>query len=200
MLLHKPSTPHASFGVQRLQSADNEDLRSARSSVRKVLEESLLQLQGEATKNTRSIRWELGACWVQHLQNLASGKTESKKTEEAKLEPAVKGLGKQGGMLKEIKKKTDFRSTIAESGKDVNTGNSLNMSKKSENTDQKELEKQEKEKEMMWRKLLPETAYLRLKESEIGLHLKVGFLLSLPNTYLVKKCSHTHTLHLHLYI
>lgn len=168
MLLHKSSTTQAS--IQRLQSGDFEDLFSARSLVRNVLEDSLMKLQGEATKHTRSIRWELGACWVQHLQNQASGKTESKKTEEMKVEPAVKGLGKQGGLLKEIKKKIDDRSIKTEQGKDALT-NSLDMNKK---LDASHLEKQDEEKEMMWRKLLPEAAYLRLKESETGLHLKVG--------------------------
>uniref|UniRef100_A0A5B7BBA0 Clu domain-containing protein n=1 Tax=Davidia involucrata TaxID=16924 RepID=A0A5B7BBA0_DAVIN len=172
MLLHKSSTPQSSSAVQRLQNTDFEDSRSSRSLVRKVLGESLLKLQGEATKHTRSIRWELGACWVQHLQNQASGKTESKKTEEAKVEPAVKGLGKQGGLLKEIKRKTDDRSSKTEQGNEVAVSNSLDMIKKSDNTNQKALEKQDEEKEMMWRKLLPEAAYLRLKESETGLHLK----------------------------
>lgn len=173
MLLHKPPTPLSSSIGQRLQSTDIENLRAARSLVRKVVEESLLKLQEEPTKQTRSIRWELGACWVQHLQNQASGKTESKKAEEAKPEPAVKGLGKQGGLLKEIKKKTDVRSGKTEAGKEVSMSNNPDLNKKSDNLSQKELEKQDKEKEIMWKKLLPESAYLRLKESETGLHHKV---------------------------
>lgn len=176
MLLHKPSTPQASSPGQRLQTADVESLRAARSLVRKVLEESLRKLQEEPTKQTRSIRWELGACWVQHLQNQASGKTESKKAEEAKTEPAVKGLGKQGGLLKEIKKKIDVKSGKAEQGKEVSTGNNLDINKRSDDINQQELEKQAEEKEIMWKKLLPEPAYLRLKESETGLHHKVCWL------------------------
>ena len=38
------------------------------------------------------------------------------------------------------------------------------------------MKKVDEEKEIMWRKLLPEEAYLRLKESDTGLHLKVGLL------------------------
>ena len=172
MLLHKPSTPQSSTAVQKLQSADFEDLHSARLLVRRVLGDSLLKLQGEAGIHTRSIRWELGACWVQHLQSQATGKTESKKTEEAKVEPAVKGLGKQGGLLKEIKKKPDDRNGKTEQGKEVAV-NSLDANKQSDTTKQKDLEKEDEEKEKMWKKILPETAYLRLKESETGLHLKV---------------------------
>ncbi|XP_057968378.1 protein REDUCED CHLOROPLAST COVERAGE 2 [Malania oleifera] len=171
MLLHKSSS-QSSGSLPRLQSSDFEDLRSARSLVREVLGESLLKLQGEDAKQARSIRWELGACWVQHLQNQASGKAETKKTEETKVEPAVKGLGKQGGLLKEIKKKIADRSCKTEQGKEVAVGKSLEMNKKSDSSNQKELEIQDEEKGMMWRKLLPEAAYLRLKESETGLHLK----------------------------
>ncbi|OVA10298.1 Tetratricopeptide repeat-containing domain [Macleaya cordata] len=171
MLLHKSSTPQSS-GVQRSLGADVEDIQPARSLVRKVLVESLAKLQGETTKQRTSIRWELGACWVQHLQNQASGKIESKKAEEAKVEPVVKGLGKQGGLLKEIKKKTDDKSRKMEQEKENITCNGSDTSKLSDTADQKELEKQDSEKEMMLKKLLSEEAFLRLKESETGLHLK----------------------------
>ncbi|XVF88106.1 hypothetical protein PTKIN_Ptkin19aG0023400 [Pterospermum kingtungense] len=169
MLLHKSTTP---VSAQRSQTLDFENLRSARASVRKVLEDSLQKLQNETCNNSRSIRWELGASWVQHLQNQASGKTESKKNEDVKPEPAVKGLGKQGALLKEIKKKTDIKGGKSEPSKEVSPSNNLDMSKKSEVSIQKELEKKDEEMEITWKKLLPETAYLRLKESETGLHLK----------------------------
>ena len=170
MLLHKPSTPQSSGAYQKSQTTDGEDLHFATSLIRKVLEESLLKLQEEGLKETKSIRWELGACWVQHLQNPVSGKSESKKTEESKVEAAVKGLGKNGGLLKDIKKKLDEKNSKTEQGKDAN---SLDLQKSSGNN-QKESEKQDEEKENMWKKLLPEASYLRLKESETGLHLKVG--------------------------
>ncbi|KAJ6698684.1 EUKARYOTIC TRANSLATION INITIATION FACTOR 3 SUBUNIT EIF-3 [Salix purpurea] len=172
MLLHKSSTPQSSSTLQRQHGGDPEILQSARSLVRKVLEDSLLKLQEESRKCTKSIRWELGACWVQHLQNQAAGKTEAKKTEETNPESAVKGLGKQGALLREIKKKTDIRTGKTEEGKDVYAGNNLDMSKKPDSTNQKELEKKHEEMEVIWKKLLPEAAYLRLRESETGLHLK----------------------------
>lgn len=176
MLLHKSSTPQSSTGVPKLQSADFEDLRPARSLVRRVLGDSLLKLQAETSKHTRSIRWELGACWVQHLQSQASGKIDSKKTEEVKVEPAVKGLGKQGGLLKEIKRKTEDKNSKIKQGKEVAV-NGLGMDKKLDATDQRDVEKQDEAIQMIWKKLLPEAAYLRLKESETGLHLKVYLLL-----------------------
>nr|XP_016452281.1 PREDICTED: protein TSS isoform X2 [Nicotiana tabacum] len=158
MLLHKSSTPQSSSQVHKLHGADVEDVVAAKSLVSQVLGESLHKLQEEESKQLKSIRWELGACWVQHLQNQASGKAESKKAEEAKVEPAVKGLGKHGGLLKDIKKKSDDKI----SGKEVS----------SSDTNKKELEKQDEETEILWKKVLPEAAYLRLKESETGLHLK----------------------------
>ncbi|KDP38729.1 hypothetical protein JCGZ_04082 [Jatropha curcas] len=182
MLLHKSSTPQSSSPVQRGQTGESEGLYFARSLVRKVLEDSLLKLQEEPSTPTKSIRWELGACWVQHLQNQASGKTESKKIEETKPEPTVKGLGKQGALLKEIKKKIDVRSS-REEGKDVTPGN-LDMNKKLDGISQKELEKKEEEMEIIWKKLLHEAAYLRLKESETGLHLKSpGELIEMAHKY-----------------
>ncbi|KAK3012481.1 hypothetical protein RJ639_007932 [Escallonia herrerae] len=108
---------------------------------------------------------------LRSARSLASGKAESKKTEEAKAEPAVKGLGKHGGLLKEIKKKSEDRISKNEQGKEVavNTGHDMNT--KPDIINQKEKEKLE-DREILWRKLLPEAAYLRLKESETGLHNK----------------------------
>ncbi|KAK7281559.1 hypothetical protein RIF29_09661 [Crotalaria pallida] len=170
ILLHKSSTPQSSNAIQRIQSTDIENSRYSRSLVRKVLEESLLKLKEEPARHSKSIRWELGACWVQHLQNQATGKTEPKKAEEAKLEPAVKGLGKQGGLLKELKKKIDIKNSKVEQGKDISTGNGGDLNKP--DATQQELERQDEEKESMWRKLLPDAAYTRLKESKTDLHLK----------------------------
>ncbi|MED6123393.1 hypothetical protein PIB30_048756 [Stylosanthes scabra] len=170
MLLHKSSTPQLSNTIQRVQSTDNEHSRSAVSLVRNVLEQSLLKLQEEPRRYNKSIRWELGACWVQHLQNQATGKTETKKAEEAKLDPAVKGLGKQGGLLKELKKKIDNRHSKVEHGNDISTCNGVDINKLE--ASQQHLEKQDEEKETIWRQLLPDAAYTRLKESKTGLHLK----------------------------
>lgn len=183
MLLHK-SPPQSSVPVQRSSNADIEDLHNSRSLVRKVLGESLLKLQEEDTKDAESIRWELGACWVQHLQNHAAGKADSKKVEESKVEP-VKGLGKQGGLLKDIKKKFDERINKSECSKEA-ASNSADISKK-------EPDKLDEEKEILWKEVLSEAAYVRLKESETGLHLKVGYQhlywdIILPKLYSLNPC------------
>ncbi|GAU27516.1 hypothetical protein TSUD_147100 [Trifolium subterraneum] len=164
MLLHKPSTPQSSNAIQRVQSTDVDNSHSARSFVKKVLEESFLKLKEEDTRHSKSIRWELGACWIQHLQNQATAKTEPKKAEEAKLEPSVKGLGKQGGLLKELKKKIDIRNSKVEQGNDIDINKP--------DATQQEFERQCEEKETIWRKLLSDAAYSRLKESKTDFHLK----------------------------
>ncbi|RWW40047.1 hypothetical protein BHE74_00054567, partial [Ensete ventricosum] len=166
-LLHKSTS---SCGAQKSQCADLEDLQSFRSLVREVLADSLQRLQEEATEQRMSIRWELGACWVQHLQNQSSGKTESKKTEDSKVETTVKGLGKQFGQLKQIKKKLDDKGWKTDSAKE-NSCVGMDVDGASPRED----------KEMALQKLLPEAAYLRLKESETGLHVKVELSDKLPH-------------------
>lgn len=173
MLLHK-ATLQSSNPVQRAQNADLEELRSSWPLVRQVLTESLKRLQGEDSTLKKSIRWELGACWVQHLQNQASGKDETKKNEEVKVEPAVKGLGKHGGLLKDIKKKSDDQTNKSDPNKELSANYSSDANKDVEKGD----------REIMWKKLLPEASYLRLKESETGLHLKSPEeLIEMAHTY-----------------
>ncbi|CAA7408118.1 unnamed protein product [Spirodela intermedia] len=173
MLLHKSSSPQLSGNLPRAHGPDFEDLKPSRSLAKKVLGDCLKKLQEEPAKQRRSIRWELGACWVQHLQNVASGKTETKKNEEIKVEPTVKGLGKQLGPLKVIKKKADGKGTQNDTGKEISncTGHdpeTLHV----DAGEQKEFNKINSEEEIVLQKLLPEASFLRLKESDTGLHLK----------------------------
>lgn len=166
MLLHKSAASQSSSPSQRNQNSDAEDAQATRPLIHRVMNGSLRGLQGEEFKPTKSIRWELGACWVQHLQNQASGKDELKKNEEEKAEPAVKGLGKHGGLLKDLKKKSDDQKKIAKQKNEL-------LSRNDSDAKKRELDEENKGKETMWRMLLPEASYLRLKESETGLHLKV---------------------------
>lgn len=169
MLLHKSSSQPAG-GLHRLQNAEIEDMQSSKSFVRNVLTDSLMKLEGESKRERRSIRWELGACWVQHLQNQASEKTDSKKSDDTKVEPTVKGLGKQFGQLKEIKKKVEDKGGKTNLARENSspTGDDANKTCGAESANLKE------DKEMLLREVLPEAAFLRLKESETGLHVKVS--------------------------
>lgn len=146
MLLYKSSTPHTPSSLLRSHNPESEDLRSARPLVRKVLEESLLKLQKEDSSPRLPIRWELGACWVQHLQNQASGKAESKNTEEEKVEPTIKGLGKHGGLLKKSRRKHMRRSLILISKRTVKSLVVLTFTKSQISLVRKKLESK------MWRR------------------------------------------------
>nr|XP_043619681.1 protein TSS-like [Erigeron canadensis] len=165
MLLHKTPTAQSSSAAQRVQSAVAEDYHSANTLVRRVLEKSLQKMKAESSKFTNSIRWELGACWVQHLQNQESSKSNSKKDEEGKVELDVKGLGK--GLLKGINKQFDDKRTKSE--KEVAASNGSDSFNSS---DKKEIAMLDDNQEILWKNLLPEAAYLRLKDSGTGLHLK----------------------------
>ncbi|KAG8070424.1 hypothetical protein GUJ93_ZPchr0006g44035 [Zizania palustris] len=164
MLLHK-SYAQSSGGTQRLQSSNPQESDYTTYFVRKVMTNSLQKLEGEAPRETRPIRWELGACWVQHLQNQTSEKADIKKSKEAKDVPTVKGLGKQFGQLKEIKKKTDDKSGKVASAKE-NTLPNTNDARADNSASTKE------DKETILQRWLPEAAFQRLKESETGLHAK----------------------------
>ncbi|XP_047082806.1 protein REDUCED CHLOROPLAST COVERAGE 2 [Lolium rigidum] len=161
MLLQK-SCVQSSGAVQRLQSSDSEESDTTTNFVRKIITDSLQNLEGESPRETRPIRWELGACWVQHLQSQTSEKTDTKKSDETKDVPTVKGLGKQFGQLKEIKKKSDDKSGKSASSKE---STSLNTSDANTGSIQDD-------KEAILQGALSEAAFQRLRESETGLHAK----------------------------
>ncbi|KAF0932907.1 hypothetical protein E2562_013107 [Oryza meyeriana var. granulata] len=164
MLLHK-SCIQPSGGVQWLQSSNPPESEYSTNFVRKIMTDSLQKLECEAPRETRPIRWELGACWVQHLQNQTSEKADAKENEETKDVSTVKGLGKQFGQLKEIKKKTDDKSGKSASAKEntlANTNDTQTINSSSIKEDN----------EAILQRWLPEAAFQRLKESETGLHAK----------------------------
>ncbi|XP_066322804.1 protein REDUCED CHLOROPLAST COVERAGE 2-like isoform X2 [Miscanthus floridulus] len=163
MLLHKSCAQVP--GVQRLQTSDPQDNAITQTFVRKILTDSLQKLESESPIVTRPIRWELGACWVQHLQNPTSEKTETKKSDKTKDVPTVKGLGKQFGQLKEIKKKTDDKG-----GKSTHVKENTSPNTDNGHTDNTASVKDDKD--VVLQSLLLEAAFQRLKESETGLHAK----------------------------
>lgn len=144
--------------------------KAAHSLVQRVLRDSLMSLEKTAEATESPIRWELGSSWMQHLQKQDSSSTEvlQNGSDGAPEELPVKGLGKQFEPLKKIKKKTD------PSGKNP----AIPKKDPSENceVDAVDLEKSrqsEPNEEAELLKLLPEEAFLRLKDSGTGLHLKV---------------------------
>ncbi|KAG9448473.1 hypothetical protein H6P81_008438 [Aristolochia fimbriata] len=140
-------------------------LKEAETLVRRVLCDSLAKLQESLPCMERTIRWELGACWIQHLQNketTLSTEADAKASEkDTKLPPAVKGLGKQFEPLKKVKKKPDAqngKSTLGSEASDFDTTCSGEFSDVSNETAMK--------------KVVTEEAYIRLQDSGTGLHKK----------------------------
>jgi protein TIF31 len=161
-----------------LQNHRQEELIAAQSFVENLLKESLQKLEEENTEKQSFMRWELGACWVQHLQDQKNsdkdkkqgGEKEKKKTADKSLkETKVEGLGKPLKALKNSKNSVDTAD------KNLSEGTSLLESQKYKPSDV-ELphgESSASENESLLKNLLPEAAFTRLKESETGLHQKV---------------------------
>ncbi|KAF2323200.1 hypothetical protein GH714_034097 [Hevea brasiliensis] len=97
-------SPHHSF----------DDSEASRCLVRQVIKESLTKLGEMPVASERSIRWELGSCWMQHLQKQETpSDTDSKHSEEdTETKHAVKGLGKEFKFLKKRDKKTSMNGIL----------------------------------------------------------------------------------------
>ncbi|XP_065027661.1 protein REDUCED CHLOROPLAST COVERAGE 3-like isoform X1 [Musa acuminata AAA Group] len=167
VLLRRSSTTEPSGGRQ--SSSDANDMSSARSLVRRVLGDSLRKFQKLPHSMERSIRWELGASWLQHLQQKDNSVTVEPKdnSKDSSTEPIVKGLGKQFEQLKRIKKKTENAGTISE-----NEDLSSNDKVARKTADSEELKQSDLEEAEEIRKFLPEEAFHHLKDSKTGLHKK----------------------------
>ncbi|KAK9121937.1 hypothetical protein Syun_019554 [Stephania yunnanensis] len=108
LLLHKRPALEHNKTTPTSQNLESEELDAAESFVKGLLEESLLKLQEEEIKREIFVRWELGACWIQHLQDQKNAEKDKKpSTEKAKNEKKVEGLGKPLRSLKNHKSKLD---------------------------------------------------------------------------------------------
>ncbi|KAK9066295.1 hypothetical protein SSX86_013616 [Deinandra increscens subsp. villosa] len=138
------------------------NFESLRCLVRQVIKESLNNLEN-STSSVKPIRWELGSCWVQHLQKQEAPPGDNvEKPNDGKAEPVVKGLGKQFKMLKKLEKKQS----------DVDSADDAEESNLGQENTMEEPDSQESNVDSELKKLISEEAFLRLKESGTGLHLK----------------------------
>lgn len=155
------------FKTESLASSDLDSLENSRCLVRRVIKESLTKLENEPANSERSIRWELGSCWVQHLQKQESsvvGDSDSLE-DNNEAEAIVKGLGKQFKLLKKREKKTSGKRTYDE---EIDASES-----RSSNSRTLELHSGDISDDSDLKQLLSEEAFLRLKETGTNLHLKV---------------------------
>lgn len=179
VLLHKPCIEESSGGQSSHSSLDNSE--ASMRLVRQVIKESLTKLEEMPIASERSIRWELGACWLQHLQKQESPTdTDSKHSEEdTETEHAVKGLGKEFKFLKKRDKKESVNST-SEKGENKTGPCRLNVG-----TNEGQHSNGDSYSENELKELISEEAFLRLKETGTGLHLKVFDTLFLAFSLLI---------------
>ncbi|KAJ4851671.1 hypothetical protein Tsubulata_014495 [Turnera subulata] len=147
-----------------------DDLKATSCLIRQVVDESLTKLEETQDTSERFIRWELGSCWLQHLEKQeAANDTKSKTSVDDNDDGhAVKGLGKE---FKFLKKRDKNHGTTGTHDKEENkTGPcSQNVVTDAEQHSNSEFNHV---KDSDLKKLLSEEAFLRLKESGTGLDLK----------------------------
>ncbi|CAL9081594.1 unnamed protein product [Musa textilis] len=182
MLLHKNHTAREKSTYNSLQNSKHEELSAAQAFVEKLLSDSLVNLEEEKAECNVSVRWELGACWIQHLQDQNNGEKDKKQAgekdkkqtgEKTKSETRIEGLGKPLKILKNHKKKPDFdeekTSTVDRKSSDEMLGGMKNVKLPFE---EPKVETTATEDACKLKDLLPEPAYTRLQESKTGLHMK----------------------------
>lgn len=153
-----------------LHPSEREEIKASQAFMERLLEESIAKLEEESPEQDNFVRWELGACWIQHLQDQKNAEKDKKPShEKAKNEMKVEGLGTPLRSLKNKKKKMDGsnQKMLSENVNAHSTDNSENAISASE------LEASAKENELALKEMLTEAAFARLKESDTGLHLKV---------------------------
>ncbi|CAN4098414.1 unnamed protein product [Withania somnifera] len=177
LMLYKPMTAGFS-GDGQLPPSDLDDRANSMSLVHKIIKDGLSKLNGIDDKSKGYIRWELGSCWVQHLQKQETH-GEDATANDGKAEPVVKGLGKQFKILKKREKRPGNISSLDENEADDVTASTLNTE-----SGLTELSNGNTKCEAEWRKFVSREAYLRLKESGMDLHLKsVDELVEMAHKY-----------------
>ncbi|XP_056174270.1 protein REDUCED CHLOROPLAST COVERAGE 1 [Syzygium oleosum] len=171
LLLHKSVAPENNKHVQQLHPSEHDELSASESIVERLLEDSLGELEKKDEKRDQFVRWELGACWIQHLQDQNNSEKDKKvSTEKAKTknEMKVEGLGTPLRSLKN-NKKNPLKMENSSSKANCVAGEAENAISPSTET---ELESMMKENELALKTMMSDAAFGRLKESETGLHRK----------------------------
>ncbi|KAG4940152.1 hypothetical protein JHK87_044023 [Glycine soja] len=207
LLLHNTTSPENNKPVSQIQTFESEELGASHAFVEKLIKESLAKLEEEEPGIDYFVRWELGACWVQHLQDQNNTEKDKKpSSEKAKNEMKVEGLGKPLKALKNYKKKSD-------SSNNNSATEYSKFNREAESSPLPSIESQhettEAENELVLKGMLSDEAFTRLKESGTGLHCKsMHDLIELSRKYytdvalpklvkLSEKLSHVQSLCIH---
>ncbi|XP_037414176.1 protein TSS-like [Triticum dicoccoides] len=166
------------------QSHRQEELTAAQTYAENLLKGSLQNLEEEETDKQSFMRWELGACWVQHLQDLkksdkdkkqGDGKEKKKMVDKAVKETKIEGLGKPLKALKHPNNAVDASGKGSSSGnKSLTdaTSSGENQKVNSSSVESPQGDCITSESEILLKDVLLDSAFTRLKDSETGLHQK----------------------------
>jgi protein TIF31 len=185
LLLHKKEDSEHIKAGPCCETLEREELNSSRAFVETLLEKSLAKLQEEELEGEIFVRWELGACWIQHLQDQKNTEKDKKpSSEKPKKEMKVEGLGTPLKSLNSKKNldgsnmKLQLENSKSAAVANGEAENAVSLSL------QAQLETAANENELVLKSLLSDAAFTRLKESETGLHRKsVQELIDLSQRY-----------------
>ena len=178
LLLHQRTASENNKLVQHSQTLEHEELSAAQAFVEGLLEESLAKLQEEEVEKHIFVRWELGACWIQHLQDQNNIEKDKKpSTAKTKNEMKVEGLGTPLRSLKNNKKNLDGNNLKMQYEKSKTPAESVigEAENSTLSSTKPQLEANANENELALKRMLSDAAFARLKQSETGLHRKVIF-------------------------
>ncbi|KAK4786518.1 hypothetical protein SAY86_010351 [Trapa natans] len=172
--LQTKAVPVHNKSIQHLHLHEQAEIHTSSVFVEKLLEDSLAQLEKEEQEKSQFVRWELGACWIQHLQDQSNAEKDKKTAgEKNKNEMKVEGLGKPLRSLKNNKKSSDgnLGKKLVNSKDYANSIMAGDVTPLSPSKDC-DLESIAKENEIALKNILPDAAFARLRDSETGLHRK----------------------------
>ncbi|XP_061357089.1 protein REDUCED CHLOROPLAST COVERAGE 1-like isoform X2 [Gastrolobium bilobum] len=170
LLLHHTTQPENNKQMTQMETLESEELGASHAFVETLIKESLAKLEEEELGLDNFVRWELGACWIQHLQDQNNTEKDKKPSlEKAKNEMKVEGLGKPLKALKNNKNKSDpsspnLASEYSKSNGKAESAPLLSIVSQHETT--------AAENELVLKGMLSEASFSRLKESGTGLHCK----------------------------
>lgn len=153
---------------------EHEELSAAQAFVEGLFEESLAKLQEEKVEKHIFVRWELGACWIQHLQDQNNiDKDKKPSTTKTKNEMKVEGLGTLLRSLKNNKKNSDDINMKIQSEKSKSHAEYVIGEAENYSPSTPAAEANANENELALKTVLSDAAFARLRQSETGLHHKV---------------------------
>ncbi|CAL0302174.1 unnamed protein product [Lupinus luteus] len=175
--------------VTEIQTLENEELGASHAFVESLIKESLSKLEVEERDLDNFVRWELGACWLQHLQDQNNTEKDKKPSlDKAKSEVKVEGLGKPLKPLKNSKNKSDLSNP--KSASENSKSHHVCVIGEAESASLPSAESQHEtttaENELVLKRILSGAAFNQLKESGTGLHCKsIQDLIDLSKKYYV---------------